>query len=84
MARRGCEPGAGDAVGLPLGGGVAEDRGQEGFPVQLVDGGGGVRHHGGGARDVAQQGDLADSLAASAPTQEVPVLGGVELPAAIA
>jgi len=29
-AAAGCEPGAGDTVGLPLGGGVAEDRGQEG------------------------------------------------------
>jgi hypothetical protein len=41
---------------------MAEDRGQEGLPVQLVDGGGGMRHHCGCAWDGAQQGDLPNSL----------------------
>ena len=34
----GAEQGGGDAVGVALGGGMAADRGQEGLPVQLVDG----------------------------------------------
>src|SRR5215831_12623340 len=76
----GCQPCVGDAVCLALGGGVAEYGGQEGFSVEFVDGRGGVRGDGGGARDVAEQGDLADSLAASAAAQELPVVLDVEFP----
>jgi len=75
----GYEPGVGDAVGLAEGGGMAGDRGQEGLPVHLVDGGGGVHYHGGRARDGPQQRDLPHSLSAAAPAQEVPVLPDVEL-----
>src|SRR5262245_21295138 len=63
----GCQPCVGDAVRLALGGGMAEHLGQEEIPLEFVDGHGGMRDHGRRARDVAQQGDLAYSFAASAP-----------------
>jgi len=79
---RAAEPrahgGGDDAVGLPPGRGVSDHRGQEKIPVQPVHGRGGVRGHRRGARDVAQQRDLAYSLAAAVPAQKPAVLLGVE------
>ena len=57
---------------------MAEDRGQERYPAELVHGGGRVRGHGRRARDGAQQRDLPHSFTASAPAQELPVLARVE------
>ena len=58
---------------------MAQDRGQEGFPVEPVHGCGRVRDHAGRAGDGAQEGDLPGSFAAAAPPQEVAILPDVEL-----
>src|SRR5262245_52216119 len=68
----------GDAVRLSLGGGVAEHRGQEGFPGEPVHRAAGLRDDTGRAEDGAQQRDLPDSLAAPAAPQETPVPDDVE------
>ena len=75
----GRQPRAGDAAGLPEGLGVPQHRRQEGLPVELVHGRGGVRSDGRRARDGVQQRDLPDALAAPAPAQDMPVLAYIEL-----
>jgi hypothetical protein len=75
----GCQPRTSDLVCSSLSGGMAQYRGQEGFPVEPVHGCGRVRDHAGRARDGAREGDLPDSFAAAAPPQEVAILPDVEL-----
>src|SRR5580693_4659004 len=65
-----CQRGVGDAVCLSLSGGVAEYRGQEGLPGELVYRRVGVSGDAGRAGNGAQQRDLPDSLATPAPPQE--------------
>jgi len=64
---------------LPVGGGVAEDGGQEGVPAEPVHRRGTMGDHGGGTRNVTEQGNLSHPVAASAPAQEAPILLGVKL-----